>query len=234
MMKRIFSIIIIVATFLSSELIALSYSENLYYIDLPDTFSEQRSNLFVDENGNSITVYINPIKRLQEGVSEETKSIYDFDDPMNNIFPSAESIESEFGKIDNYEITTFTKNNYKCLHFRFSAVINNVSEYIDVYRTYTNNSVFNIFIGSSDETFAKSESIKNVLNSFTIKNDQGTDNLDSVEDLVPKLLQRSEPFYRNVIKFFIISILARKVLSILTVAIVLFVVKFRDGRNDQK
>lgn len=234
MIKRIFSIILVVFTALSSGLVASSYSENLYYIDLPDTFSEQKSNQFVDKDGNTIIVHISPRHKLQEEIPKGIESIYDLGDSITSMLPSDESVNAEFGNFDKYEITTFTKNDYKCLHVKFSAVINNVPKYMDVYRTYTNNSIFNIFISSSDETFAESESIKNTLNSFTIKNNQATDSLDESEILVPKLLQRNATFYKNIMKIYIISIIARAIISILTVAIVLLIVKSRNNRNNQK
>lgn len=130
MIKRIFSIIFIIFTVLSNGLVALLYSENLYSIDLPDTFSEQKSNQFVDKDGNTLIIHVSARKN-------EIESIDNFDDSISSMFPSTESVESEFGGVDKYETTTFTKNDYECLHVKLSAVFNDALKHVDMYKTYT-------------------------------------------------------------------------------------------------
>lgn len=68
------------------------------------------------------------------------------------------------------EVSTFTKNNYPCLHYRSNLSFGDFSTYADTYQLVSGTTMYTLTISSKDLAFLDSQEIKDAVNSFTIKN----------------------------------------------------------------
>ena len=190
-MKRVIIYIVllfIIGTY--NELFA--YSNSLYEINIPSTYSEIGENNFTDSQGNSVNLVISSfsysdgelytIKNLDSIVD---KLYEEFDEYKMNF---KEELKQQYGSylsdedIEEYlksftlksiidrEVVSFTKNNYKCFHILSNYSFGDTDLYIDQYQVVSGNQLYTLTITTGQKEYLESSEVKNIVKSFTIKN----------------------------------------------------------------
>ena len=193
-LKNKIAILLITLLFISFMMpICLAYETEEYSIDIPEGFSLSKS-AFSDAEGNSINVNILDYNQSENVSQFYTNSTLDY--VTNEVKSGTEeyrnsvrnSLKEEYGdsytdeQIESYvstinyndmvkkEVTTFTKNNYKCLHFISDLSLNDSHFYTDQYETVSNGKIIVLTVSSFDRDFFEKDEIKAAIDSFTIKN----------------------------------------------------------------
>ena len=68
------------------------------------------------------------------------------------------------------EVTKFTKNNYPCLHYISNLSIGEENAYTETYQVVSDKTAYTITVSSHDSNFFEKQEVKDMINSFTIKN----------------------------------------------------------------
>ena len=200
-MKKKFSILTILFIILAMPLSILAYSNDLYEIELPSTFTENAvQHQFNDANGNNINLQISTINDASEfqysneflsALTNQLKDRIDsykaevkgtlleqYQNAYQGIL-SNEAIEDIINplvdamKYEDFlisEVSTFTKNNYPCLHYRSNLSFGDFNTYTDTYQLVSGTTAYTLTVSSKDLAFLDSQEIKDTVNSFTIKN----------------------------------------------------------------
>ena len=173
-----------------------AYSTDYYSIDIPTSYTKVSENSFTDKNGYNINIQIVPFndsvdqssyteERLNSLVNglkneidnyreefklalQEKNQQYNSGLTETQINEYAKSVKVNF--IDKKEIINFTKNNYKCFHIIANYSISDYNYYVEQYTLFSGNNVFTLSISSEDLDYFNRQDIKNIVNSFTIKN----------------------------------------------------------------
>ena len=190
-MKKIVSTMIIFAIILL-QTISLAYNTEEYQIEVPENFQEVVENVFSDELGNSVNVQI---ISLAEGEQFEYSEAY-LEMVVNSVLGNIDQYKAEAKEqlkvqydgvlteeqIDEYlstfkynefelkEVTTFTKNNYPCLHYISNLTMGDANTYSETYQVVSDSKIYTVTISSTDKAFFEDESVKGMINSFTINN----------------------------------------------------------------
>lgn len=242
MIKKIISTTFLLAIIASVNLTALAYSTDQYDIEIPDSFIQQSEPdiqddtvTFVSSENENCVIYI----RYQKNTLD-----FEFSETNLNFFKEAFAYgldaqdESQYGNNNiTGEITTFTKNNYKCFHYNTEYLINDdATDYSEMYITKSDNVCYIIGIVSDNKEFFELESTKNIINSFTIKNyTPETDKLDNIPFTTPENFNISNFNFNNFTNIYsalLSGIIAISMLfKVIAIIIALAIVK-KNNRKD--
>ena len=132
-------------------------------------YSNEFLNTLTDNLKNSIDSYKSDVKETlltqYKNAYEGILSVEAIEDIIN---PLVDAIKYEDFLIS--EVSTFTKNNYPCLHYRSNLSFGDYNSYTDTYQLVSGTTLYTLTISSKDLSFLDSQEIKDSVNSFTIKN----------------------------------------------------------------
>lgn len=192
MRKFITFFILLVLLSLSFSTISNAYSTSQYSIDIPSTFDEITEGSFTNSDGTNVNVQINEYKFNNEKIFTEknlntfadmlTKEMQTYMDEVKKQakeqygeYLTEEEIDKllnsfKFENIESKEISTITKNNYKCFHLISVCSMSDYKYYVEQYTIYSTDKIFTLTAAASDKEFLNSEEVKSIINSFTITN----------------------------------------------------------------
>ena len=132
-------------------------------------YSEDFLNALTEEIKNNIWKYKAEIKeqliqQYEAGFSELNVSREEIEEVVN---PIVENVEYKEFLVK--EVTKFTKNNYPCLHYISNLSLGEESVYTETYQLVSDKTAYTLTISSSDPSFFEKQEIKDMVNSFTIK-----------------------------------------------------------------
>lgn len=182
--------IISITFFASSEVFA--YDAETFSIDIPEGYITDNKDSFTDATGRNINVtilqdskttdYKYSEEELNAIVSELDKAIEDVREQY------VESLKSTYGeeyaeeiykqvvetiKINSFlkkEITTAGKGNYKCYHIITEYSFMDTKLYMNQYTTNNGEDLYTLTLSAFDPSDFDTDELKNVVNSFEIKN----------------------------------------------------------------
>lgn len=182
---------------------AYAYSNDDYSIYIPSQYTEIFENNFVDDNGLSISIVINShaykgeiyTKDNLNELVKETMSISK-EDILNSIKNVNEQLntshtEDELENLANsikiettsiQEISTFSKNNYKCFHFILKITLDDFSYYANQYCVFSKTEYFILSISGYDINYFSNPEILKTIDSFTINNYQEIEEEESLSE----------------------------------------------------
>jgi len=130
-----------------------------YTIDIPSSFKQYSSSVYVMDNGNNFNVQVTTYDEKKEG--------YPY--TQANLDKVAEQMEKTMkANVKKKEITTCTKNNYKCMH-----LLSEISgKFCDQYAIASGNKIYTLTVTVSNESDLGEADIKAVVDTFTLKNYQ--------------------------------------------------------------
>ena len=185
--KTIKLISILVITLILASQAVFAASEKPYTVELKNGFTEEADGVYAsDENGVVFIIETDPseeekneeyfysnksledgLKDLNDGTAKEMAK-----DILKGMFAdeySEEEIEQMVDlikiEVKKKEISTFTKNNYKCLHYVINFSIEDETYLVmDIYGTLKNEKIYMLVSYTEPE---KNDGAKNLINSFT-------------------------------------------------------------------
>ncbi len=191
-MKKSILISIVFVLLLSLCNYANAYSTSQYSIDIPSTWTTTVENVFSKSNGDSVNVQItsftgnanNPYteEMLDQLVNEIYNNVDNYKDEMKEQLKQTYGSYMTDSEIDKYvdsfkcnsvdlkEITTCTKNNYKCFHIISNYTMSDYSYYSEQYSITSGNNVYTLTLSSSDKSGLETSEMRDIVNSFTINN----------------------------------------------------------------
>lgn len=132
-------------------------------------YSDEFLSTLTNELKNSIDSYKSDVKAtLLEQYQNAYQGILSTEAIEDIINPLVDAIKYEDFLIS--EVSTFTKNNYPCLHYRSNLSFGEYNTYTDTYQLVSGTTAYTLTVSSKDLTFLDSQEIKDAVNSFTIKN----------------------------------------------------------------
>ena len=192
MKKIIISLLMVVlAICIASKDFAVSTDE--YSIDIPSTYTKVVENSFTKEDGTNINVqirsftgssqgafseeFLNEFEKtvgdqVVAGIKEEVKTELknQYGDSMKDEMIEQYLNKIKFDGVQKKEITTATKNNYKCAHVLSKYTIVDTSYYTDQYLFISNGKAYTLTAALYKESDIEAPEIKEIINSFTIVN----------------------------------------------------------------
>lgn len=191
-----------------------AYSNDKYSINIPAGYSEVKENTFKDENGNTIQVQTKSFSddisgeevytqsnletwanSLKEGVSKYKNNLKELLIAENNLKGNTltqeeidKYVESFETDIIKKEITTFTKNKYKCFHVIIKLSTGDFLFYMDNYTVTSGKELYSLSISANDINSFNSDLITDTIDSFTINNLKSYQETSFIADLIPNLL----------------------------------------------
>lgn len=215
-----------------------AYSTSKYSIDIPYTYRKATEGSYTKENGNNVNVQVVPFsgsssnafteEKLNSLVKNMTSQVDNIKDEMKKTikerygeYLSDSEIDQyvksvKFNGIDKKEITTATKNNYKCYHIIVSYSVGDSNIYAEQYTFMSNNNVYTLTASVGEKSDLQSSEIRNIINSFTIVNYKDP--------------EKSSFFSSNVWS----KVIATTIVAIIGVAIKHFVDKGKEDTNNEK
>ena len=133
-------------------------------------YSEEFLKALTDEVLNNIDSYKKEIK--EELIAQYETALQGLDISREEIEEVVNPIVDSM-KYNDFlvkEVTTFTKNNYPCLHYISSLSAGEENMYSEIYQLVSDKTAYTITISSNDAKFFDKQEIKDMVNSFTIKN----------------------------------------------------------------
>lgn len=179
---------------------SLAYSNLSYSIDIPSNYNKVGDNSFSSAKGHNINIQIVYYKgttsekfyteeRLNKIVNDMSDDIDTYKEEMrkklkekNEKYGNSLTEEEINQYADSYridsvekkEITTFSKNNYKCFHIITKFTMGESSTYSNQYIVLLGNYIYTLTISAEDSSEFDSVELVNTINSFTIKEDKNT------------------------------------------------------------
>ena len=172
-----------------------AYSTSKYSIDIPSTYIKTAEGAFSKLNGDNISISVTTIdgkmeypyteKNLNELAEELKKQINNNKDLVmssveNKMYEYNTNVAEDdlktivdsmnINDIEIKEITTMSKNNYKCFRIRANCQVIGYTAYIDQYYVFSRNDLYIITNTMGSKEDLESQEIKDILNSFTISN----------------------------------------------------------------
>ena len=169
-----------------------AYSTSQYSINIPSTYRKATEGSFTKENGNNVNVQVVSFTGsssnafTEEGLNKLTNNI---NSEIDNVrIEMKKTIKERYGEylsdseideyvksfkcesIDKKEITTATKNNYKCYHIIASYSAGDYKYYAEQYSFISNNNVYTLTASVGEKSDLQSSEVRNIINSFTISN----------------------------------------------------------------
>ena len=131
-------------------------------------YSEEFLNGLINEIKNNIDQYKTEIR---EKLIHQYEGLSELDIPREEIEkvvnPIVENMEYKDFLVK--EITTFTKNNYPCLHYISNLSLGDQNIYTETYQVVSDKTAYTLTISSNDYNFFSKQEVKDMINSFTIK-----------------------------------------------------------------
>ena len=191
-----------------------AYSTNQYSINIPSNYINQGNGQFIRSTGMPSIIIETDINKSYEKLKykkeylEVFKDMFStYEDDIAQYIPSG--YDYSFQIVDS-KITTFTKNSYKCFYFKYKITIEYQTMYVKQYIVLSGNNVmYNLTLSGTDEALNSAE-VKDIVNSFTIKN------------YIPKDSEFIFPVNDIIITIAIIFIL---------IVVVLYIMKKNDDRK---
>ena len=200
-MKKVNKIVIVflMVMIISIPSINFAMETNDYTMEDPTGFSNTLGeNILVDADGNSINVIVqdntdsfdytqefldqltdeikNNIDAYRQAVADEVKAQYansGIDEAALNSYIQQVVSKMEYKDFLVKELTTCSKNQYKCFHFISEISLGEEqSTFTETYQIASGkkaDKIYTITISSNDKTFFENEKVKEAINSFTIK-----------------------------------------------------------------
>lgn len=191
-MKKNIVISIVFILILSLCNIANAYSTSLFSIDIPESWESDATDSFVNENGDNVNVQVttsafgtgNPY--TQANLDMLVDEIYNNMDSYRDEI--AKSLKESYGEyiseseikeyvdsfkcdsVDLSEITTCTKNNYKCFHLISKYSMEDYSYYCNQYSIVSENNIFTLTVSTEEKEDFENSELKGIVDSFTINN----------------------------------------------------------------
>lgn len=202
-MKKSILITIVFMLILSICSMVNAYSTSKYSIDMPSTYYQVTEGTFSNINGNSINVQIREgdfsgdpytqenLDRLADEMSnnldaykeqmaaslKESYSSYYTDEEIREYVDSFRC-----RSIDTKEISTITKNNYKCFHLVANYELGDYSYYCKQYLIMSGNEIYAITISAQNKLDLDNSDVREAVDSFTITNykEPNSGNFDNI------------------------------------------------------
>ena len=188
-MKKIKIILSIILFSLLLSNFVFAYESSKYSLDVADGFYEVASNVFLNIEGESINIQITNAKgekikysneeleklakeleeNFEKSIREEFKNemLKTYDITIEEVEEILELIKVE--GIEVKEITEFTKNKYKCFHILTKYMVKEEVMYADQYVMQSGDELYTITVTVRGKNNLENKSIKDMINSFTIK-----------------------------------------------------------------
>lgn len=190
-MKKSILLTMVLALILSLCGVVNAYSTNDYSIDISDDYYEVSEGSFLNEDGYGINVQVTKNQYMGDPYTDENLNSLE-NEIKNNVDEYKEeiaaSLKETYGSyysddyiksyvnsfkcnsVDKKEITTVSKNNYKCFHILANYQMGDYSYYCDQYQVVTTDNLFTITISGNDKYKILNDDMKKALDSFEIKN----------------------------------------------------------------
>lgn len=189
-MKNSFVITMVLALILGLCGVVNAYSTDDYSIDIPSSYVETTKGSFLNEEGFGINIEVTNNLFVGDPYTEENldKFVKEINDNMDSYRDEmVKSLKESYGayysdeyikayvdsfkcnSIDLKEITTVTKNNYKCFHIIANYQMGDYSYYCDQYQISSGDKLFTITISNIDKNNLLNDDMKKALDSFEIK-----------------------------------------------------------------
>ena len=174
-----------------SQVFAVSTDE--YSIDLPAEYVKGAENSYTKADGTNVDIQIEPFSGSSKGafsnefldefektvgeqvvigikdeVRAEVKKQYG--SSMTDEMIEQYLNKIKFDGVEKREITTATKNNYKCAHVLSKYTIVDAPYYTDQYLFISNNKAYTLTAAIYKQSDIESQEIKDIINSFTLAN----------------------------------------------------------------
>lgn len=194
-MKRVMAIATIFILIFSIFSNVCAYSTAQFSIDIPSTYTKVGLNSFTNTNGNNVNIQVTTTnysgkdpyteQNLNDLVDEIYKQIEDSKDQLvaeaKKQYGSQLTDEELAGYvssfkcnyIDTKEITKFSKNEYKCFHIIGNFTMGDLTYFANQYSVISGNNVYTVTVSGQEKEEFETDEIKNMIESFTIKNFQG-------------------------------------------------------------
>lgn len=168
-----------------------AYSTSKYSIDFPEYYLQMTEDSFSDANGNTISIQVskgdsgeNPY--TQENLERLVNEIYNNVDAYKEQI--AASLKETYGNyysdeqikayvdafrcksIDTKEITTVSKNKYKCFHIVANYEMGDYSYYCKQYSIISKDEMYTITISAKEKEDLFPQDVSDAIDSFTITN----------------------------------------------------------------
>lgn len=191
-MKKIITVLMTLILLTSICTYVNAYSTDKYSIDIPDTFAKVVEGSFSNAEGVNVNIQVTPYTYKNEKIYTEqtlnqiekemiTGIEKELDATKKQLKDQYESYLSEeqinqlmdsfkFEKVETKEISTVTKNNYKCFHLISLCSMGEEKYYSNQYIIFSKTNNYTLTIASSKKEDTETEEMKNVVNSFTINN----------------------------------------------------------------
>ena len=177
---------------LSLALNASAYSNDYYSLDVHPSFSQDIEGSFTDSHGRNINIQITPVSSSYSGklYTEENldlivkEMLAGFESVKEDLIAESTQqwkkrgyTEKEINEIfNNYkidefitkEITTFTKNEYQCFHLIYQCSYWDYKIYQEIYQVHSKDSIITLTTSVDSLSDLNSDTIQNMINSFTI------------------------------------------------------------------
>lgn len=172
--------------------IANAYSTSQFSIDIPETWKSTTTNSFVDGKGNNVNIQITKTSFGSGNPYTETNLNKLVDEIYNNVDSykdeMVQSLKQSYGayltekeireyvssfkcnSVDVKEITTCTKNNYKCFHIIANYTMSDYSYYCDQYCIVSDKTIFTLSVSAGDKKDFENAELRGIVDSFTINN----------------------------------------------------------------
>lgn len=191
-MKKFSGVVLLLIVLLTST--SLAHETNIYKIDMPTGYHMVNENSYSDANGYNInvsifeytdTVFVEDIYN-DEALEIARQNIYAIEEYMKNNLK--QSVKERYPgtytdeELDEYassykitgipvlEISTFSKNNYKCIHYIYCMQMGDTFYYANVFQTTDKEAVYTLTLSGPTLAYFNKTEIINAINSFTVKN----------------------------------------------------------------
>lgn len=190
-MKKSILLTMVLALVLGLCGVVNAYSTDDYSIDMPSTYTEVTEGSFLNDDGYGIIIQVTKNQYMGDPYTEENLNRLE-NEIKNNVDEYKEeiaaSLKETYGSyysddyiksyvdsfkcnsVDKKDITTVSKNNYKCFHVLANYQMGDYSYYCDQYQIVTTDNLFTITISGSDKEKLLNDDMKKALDSFEIKN----------------------------------------------------------------
>lgn len=165
MIKKFISMICLTLILATVNSTSFAYSTGQYDIEIPDSFIPRDENdtqdyisSFVSAENENFEIYI---------VFREDVLSFDISEENLGVFMQIFKPEYTSTTVTS-EITTFTKNNYKCFHYDMEIPFCDTVDYMETYVTKSGIDYYFITLVSDKKELLELESTKDIINSFTI------------------------------------------------------------------
>ena len=170
-----------------------AYESSKYSIELPNYYLSMAQDTFSDANGNTINIQVskgdgngnpytqenldrlvnemyNNVDAYKEQIAESLKETYGSYYSEEQIKPYVDGFKCK--SIDTKEITTVSKNKYKCFHIVANYEMGDYSYYCKQYSIASGDEYYTITISAKEKEDLFPQEVSDSIDSFTIKDYQ--------------------------------------------------------------